>query len=92
MPLSIPPTYSLLPKADHSLKSALFSFPSLLLVLLLLICTSTYLHSILPSVLDRNKEGLLGIFWKFARIGERLSLYVSVCCVIMAVSLLYSFL
>jgi len=40
-----------------------------------------------PSLLDRNKEGLLGIFWKCARIGERLSPYVSVCCVLMAVSL-----
>jgi len=80
------------PQANSSLQSALFSFPSLLLVLLLLICTSTYLHSVLPSILDRNKEGLLGIFWKFARIGERLSPYVGVCCVIMAVSLLWSLL
>jgi hypothetical protein len=27
-----------------------------------------------------------GIFWKCARIGERLSPYVSICCVLMAVS------
>lgn len=27
-----------------------------------------------------------GMFWKFARIGERLSPYVSICCMIMAVS------
>lgn len=30
---------------------------------------------------------LFGIFWKFARVGERLSPYVSLCCVIMAVSI-----
>jgi hypothetical protein len=29
---------------------------------------------------------MFGIFWKFARIGERLSPYVSICCVVMAVS------
>lgn len=29
---------------------------------------------------------MFGIFWKFARIGERLSPYVSICCVLMAVS------
>ena len=29
---------------------------------------------------------VLGIFWKAARVGERLSPYVSLCCVIMAVS------
>lgn len=29
---------------------------------------------------------MFGIFWKFARIGERLSPYVSICCIFMAVS------
>ena len=28
---------------------------------------------------------MFGIFWKFARIGERLSPYVSICCIVMAV-------
>ncbi|KAF1988127.1 DUF1242-domain-containing protein, partial [Aulographum hederae CBS 113979] len=64
----------------------LFNFQSLLLVLVLLICTSTYLHSLWPAGLDRNKNGVLGVFWKAARIGERLSPYVSLCCVLMAVS------
>jgi hypothetical protein len=31
-------------------------------------------------------DSFIGIFWKCARIGERLSPYVSICCVIMAVS------
>lgn len=29
---------------------------------------------------------VFGVFWKCARIGERLSPYISVCCVVMAVS------
>ncbi|ODV61043.1 Ksh1p, partial [Ascoidea rubescens DSM 1968] len=66
--------------------SALFNFQSLLQVLLLLICTSAYIHSLWPALLDKNRTGVAGVFWKFARIGERLSPYVSICCVIMAVS------
>ncbi|ODV86869.1 hypothetical protein CANARDRAFT_174903 [[Candida] arabinofermentans NRRL YB-2248] len=66
--------------------SALFNFTSLLQVLLLLICTSTYIHSAWPGILDRNKTGVIGIFWKCARIGERLSPYVSICCIIIAIN------
>jgi hypothetical protein len=75
--------------------SALFNFESLLLVMLLLVCTCTYLHAQMPAIMDRNKHGynphefvdrrMFGIFWKFARIGERSSPYVSVCCLLMAV-------
>ncbi|KAI0202623.1 putative S-adenosylmethionine-dependent methyltransferase [Astrocystis sublimbata] len=67
--------------------TALFNFQSLLLVILLLICTSAYVHTMFPTILDRNKQGVMGIFWKAARIGERLSPYISLCCVFMAVSL-----
>ncbi len=31
------------------------------------------------------KSSFLGIFWKCARIGERLSPYISICCIFMAV-------
>uniref|UniRef100_A0A8C9BCY1 Protein kish n=1 Tax=Phocoena sinus TaxID=42100 RepID=A0A8C9BCY1_PHOSS len=48
--------------------SAIFNFQSLLTVILLLICTCAYIRSLAPSLLDRNKTGLLGIFWKCARI------------------------
>lgn len=75
--------------ADHSRaasQSALFNFQSLLLVILLLICTCAYVHDMFPSVLDRKKDGPMGVFWKCARIGERLSPYISICCVGMAVS------
>ncbi|KAL2105667.1 hypothetical protein VUR80DRAFT_7939 [Thermomyces stellatus] len=70
--------------------SAIFNFQSLLLVILLLICTSTYAHALFPAIMDRNKDGFAGIFWKFARVGERLSPYISICCVLMAGSLLLS--
>ncbi|KAL3842459.1 hypothetical protein ACJMK2_020470 [Sinanodonta woodiana] len=69
--------------------SALFNFQSLLTVVLLLICTCAYIRSIAPSLLDKNKTGFLGIFWKCARIGERKSPYVAVCCIAMALSILF---
>lgn len=39
------------------LQSALFNFQSLLSVILLMICTCTYLRSFFPSLIDRNKTG-----------------------------------
>ncbi|RDI82356.1 NADH-ubiquinone oxidoreductase 19kDa subunit [Venturia inaequalis] len=69
--------------------TAIFNFQSLLLAVLLLICTSTYVHSIMPGFMDRNKDGVFGIFWKFARVGERLSPYVSLACIGMAISVFF---
>ncbi|TRM58770.1 hypothetical protein BD626DRAFT_510465 [Schizophyllum amplum] len=68
--------------------SALFNFQDLLLVILLVICTCTYVRGIMPRIIDRNKEGFLGLFWMSARIGERLSPYVAIACVAMAVKIL----
>ncbi|KIK64220.1 hypothetical protein GYMLUDRAFT_196086 [Collybiopsis luxurians FD-317 M1] len=68
--------------------SALFNFQSLLLVILLMICTCTYVRAVAPRLVDRNKEGFLGLFFMAARIGERLSPYVALACVSMAVTLL----
>ncbi|KAN0060046.1 hypothetical protein ACQY0O_008019 [Thecaphora frezii] len=64
--------------------SALFNFQSLLLVILLVICTCTYVRATAPALVDRNKQGFMGLFFKAARIGERLSPYVSLACIIMA--------
>jgi len=62
--------------------SAFFNFESLLLTILLLICTCTFIGS---KNLERlGKTGFIGIFWKFSRIGERESPYVFGFCVIMA--------
>ena len=69
--------------------SAIFNFESLLTVVLLLICTCAYVHAVAPSILDRNKTGLSGIFWKCARIGERKSPWVAVCCIAMAFNILF---
>ncbi|XP_064217321.1 protein kish-A-like [Aotus nancymaae] len=74
--------------------SAITNFQSLLTVILLLICvllicTCAYIRSLAPSLLDRNKTRLLGIFWKCAQIGETKSPYVAVCCIVMAFSILF---
>lgn len=68
-----------------TLQTALLNFQSLLLVLLLSICLSAYTHALFPSLLDRNKDGPLSLFWKLARIGERLSPWVALGCCGMAV-------
>ncbi|KAJ2614918.1 hypothetical protein H4S08_001469, partial [Coemansia sp. RSA 1365] len=68
--------------------SALFNFQSLLLVVLLTICTCTYVRAQAPAFVDRNKAGVMGLFWKAARIGERLSPYVSLACFVMAFQLI----
>ncbi|KAF9039176.1 hypothetical protein BJ165DRAFT_1496583 [Panaeolus papilionaceus] len=68
--------------------SALFNFQSLLLVILLFICTCTYVRAVAPSLVDRNKTGFLGLLFKSARIGERLSPYVGLACITMAVTML----
>ena len=68
-------------------QTALFNFQSLLLVILLTICTSTYAHYVFPGIIDRNKDNyFVSPLWKAARVGERLSPYVSLACVVMAVS------
>ena len=64
--------------------SALFHFQSLVTVILLLICTCTYVRSLWPSLLDQRKTGILSGFWKCARIGERLSPYVALSCILLA--------
>ncbi|KAF8718625.1 hypothetical protein AX14_011698 [Amanita brunnescens Koide BX004] len=68
--------------------SALFNFQSLLLVILLVICTCTYIRAVAPRLIDRNKEGFLGLFFMSARIGERLSPYVALACITMALTIL----
>lgn len=67
--------------------SALFNFKSLLLVILLLICTCTYVRAVAPRLIER-REGFRGTFWKMARVGERLSPYVALACIIMGVQTL----
>ncbi|KAF9530834.1 hypothetical protein CPB83DRAFT_810303 [Crepidotus variabilis] len=70
--------------------SALFNFQSLLLVILLFICTCTYVRAVAPSLVDRNKVGFPGLLFKAARVvGERLSPYVGLACLTMAITHLF---
>ncbi|WJX70037.1 hypothetical protein P8452_54191 [Trifolium repens] len=57
--------------------SALFNFHSFLTVILLGICACTYFKMQFPAILEQ-RTGFRGFFWKAARIGERLSPFVSV--------------
>ncbi|CAN0206828.1 unnamed protein product, partial [Ectocarpus fasciculatus] len=75
-------------------QSALFDFPSLLTVILLLICAATHARNLYPSIFNdangtRKHDGLFGLCWKASRIGERLSPYIGGACVIMALHLLF---
>ncbi|CAN6863688.1 unnamed protein product [Brassica oleracea] len=69
-------------------QSALFNFHSFLTVVLLVICTCTYLKMQFPAILEQ-KTGFRGFFWKAARIGERLSPWMSVGCFMMGVSIIF---
>ena len=68
--------------------SAVFDLSSLLTLILLFICTCTYMKTRLQWIND-HKTGTLGIFWKCARIGERLSPFVSLACLVMAFHVLF---
>ncbi|KAG1675331.1 hypothetical protein FOA52_016005 [Chlamydomonas sp. UWO 241] len=68
--------------------SALFDFRSFLTVVLLTICTCTYVKLMRPAMLSQ-KEGFKGLFWKAARVGERLSPSVGIACVMMGLSILF---
>ncbi|KAF9517941.1 hypothetical protein BS47DRAFT_420237 [Hydnum rufescens UP504] len=60
--------------------SALFNFQSLLFVLLLTICACTCARAVARSIVDRNKDGFLGVFWKCARIEIFTLCSVGLCC------------
>ncbi|KAL5203475.1 hypothetical protein ABZP36_014427 [Zizania latifolia] len=68
--------------------SALFNFNSFLTVVLLVICTFTYIKIQFPAILN-DRTGFRGFFWKAARIGERLSPWVAFGCLAMGVSTIF---
>jgi len=93
------PLVALSTKSSVATMSAIFDFSSLLTVLILLICTCTYLRELRPAVFDppnpenksihyKERKGLGGTFWKLSRIGERLSPYMGVACLCMAIKTL----
>nr|GEU61870.1 hypothetical protein [Tanacetum cinerariifolium] len=69
--------------------SALFNFHSFLTVVLLVICTCTFLKMQFPAILEQ-KTGFRGFFWKAARIGERLSPWVAFGCFTMGMTTRHS--
>ena len=70
--------------------TALFNFQSLLTVVLLSVCTATYLRPRFPAYIDPRKPGFTGLFGRFAVIGERLSPYISLGCFIMALVTIFA--
>eukprot|EP00884_Botryococcus_braunii_P004633 jgi/Botrbrau1/14170/Bobra.182_3s0108.1 len=68
--------------------SALFDFNAFLTVVLLTICTCTYVKMSAPSVLNQRK-GFRGLFWKAARVGERLSPWVGLGCIAMGLTVVF---
>ncbi|MCO5587926.1 hypothetical protein L7F22_041879 [Adiantum nelumboides] len=70
------------------LMSALFNFQSFLTVVLLGICTCTYVKMHFPTILE-HRTGFRGFFWKAARIGERLSPWVALGCFIMGIQIIF---
>ena len=69
--------------------SAILNFKSVLVVVLLFICTSTFLRQQRPSMFREKKPGLLGLLYKGSVIGTRLSPYVCVSCFLMAGAVLF---
>ena len=49
----------------------------------------TYVHTYAPSWLDSHKVGFRGLLWKCARIGERLSPWVSLSLLAMGIHILF---
>ncbi|KPV78598.1 uncharacterized protein RHOBADRAFT_64435 [Rhodotorula graminis WP1] len=68
--------------------TALFNFESLLLVILLIICTCTYARGTAPGLIDRNKNGSVPLSPSPAGAGERLSPYVALACIVMGCRIL----
>lgn len=64
--------------------SALFNFDSFFRLLILLVCTSTYVKRKFPSLIAR-REGLQSAMYKCCVVGDRLSPYIASFC------FLYSF-
>ncbi|KAH8738642.1 conserved small protein [Cryptosporidium ryanae] len=62
---------------------------SMIVVILLSICTCSYLRPKIPGIIDNKKTGFLGILGKMAVIGDRLSPYVSLLCIFMACMTLF---
>lgn len=75
------------PKLENM--TALLNFQSMLVVVLLSICTCSYLRPSFPALIDKKAHGFRGVAGKLAVIGDRLSPYVSLACLVVAGSTLF---
>jgi hypothetical protein len=70
--------------------SALFRLDGIILLLLLAICTACKLKQSIPSWFNANSESRWRVtLWKLARIGERLSPWIAISLVVMAIRRLF---
>ncbi|EPR78848.1 hypothetical protein SLOPH_2736 [Spraguea lophii 42_110] len=70
--------------------SALFNFNSLFRLLILIICTTTYIRKLFPSMLSKQNKGVYSFFYKTSVIGERLSPYISLMAMYISMKMLKS--
>lgn len=71
--------------------SAIFNFQSLLVVIMLLIATCSYITSYASTFIGNRKEyGIWAFIWKGSRIGDRCSLWISISCLALSVKVLVS--
>ncbi|CAD8144690.1 unnamed protein product [Paramecium octaurelia] len=61
----------------------IFNFSTMIVILLLVICTSTYVRQMKPDLINSHRHGFRGFFRRSAVIGDRLSPLVSGLCFIM---------
>lgn len=57
----------------------------MIIVVLFIICTASYVRAIWPSSVESHKKGFRGILRSAAVIGDRLSPFVSITCIGMAI-------
>jgi hypothetical protein len=72
------------------MQSAIFDVSSMVTVLLLMICTFAFIRGKRPMIFDDpqkpgSQSGFLSFCWKLSRIGERVSEYVAILLIVMAV-------
>lgn len=70
--------------------SVLFDIETILYILLLAICTATYLRQFRPTLFHRDSSELYKKFlYKCSVVGDRLSLWVSIACLCLAFKFLF---
>ena len=71
--------------------SALFSFESTVFMLLLVVCTATFLRQYRPTLFHRDSSELHWAFlYRCSVIGDRLSPLVAAACVVVALRVLFA--